>query len=295
MDLDLDAIAAERFKDNPCRGIVIGMNEAGKVLQIPWMMGRSDNSRNRVYVLDEDDEGGRLRTRGYDESKIKDPHLVIYTAMRASNEKRGKRTVHVVGNGDQVDTFVNRLNSQPFEAKVLFGQAMRERYCEPDPSIFTSRITGFYEASDNRAYISILRADPIAKQEWGRVAATLLPLDENGKTAEEIEANRESRMRQIESLTGFTRSAFPTNYQFSELLLHPSIGYCITTYRPGSKDLPVFDGEPFLVPIRGQLEEVMLQFWDCLEPAWRVGLGGKEIFPDGEYIFAAPINRHEGR
>jgi len=54
MDLDLDAIAAERFKDNPCRGIVIGMNEAGKVLQIPWMMGRSDNSRNRVYVLDED-------------------------------------------------------------------------------------------------------------------------------------------------------------------------------------------------------------------------------------------------
>ena len=86
-----------RLKESryPGRGIVIGMTPDGKnIVQIYWIMGRSENSRNRVFEYN----GTTLRTRAFDESKLTDPSLVIYNAMRECKD------AHIVTNGDQTDT-----------------------------------------------------------------------------------------------------------------------------------------------------------------------------------------------
>ncbi|MCX6706785.1 MAG: hypothetical protein NT001_01445, partial [Candidatus Woesearchaeota archaeon] len=67
--------------------------------------------------------------------------------------------------------------------------------------------------------------------------------------------------------------------------LKPGYGYCITTYNPGSVQLNTFEGEPFIVPVRGNTEEVMERFWNSLEPKWRVALCGKSI--EGSQIYTA--------
>ena len=80
-----------RFVDNPCRGVVTGMNGNGEPVQISWIMGRSSNSQNRVYVAEK--EKGLLRTEAADPSKVEDPSLIIYNAMRSINK------AHIVSNG----------------------------------------------------------------------------------------------------------------------------------------------------------------------------------------------------
>ncbi|MGI6086152.1 MAG: IMP cyclohydrolase [Acetivibrionales bacterium] len=136
----------EKLKNNsyPGRGIVLGLSEDGtKLFQVYWIMGRSENSRNRVFV----EENGFVRTRAYDESKLIDPSLIIYYPLK-SIEK-----YHIVSNGDQTDTVYDYIRSgKTFEA------ALMTRSFEPDSPNYTPRITGIIELGGKNPYtMSILK------------------------------------------------------------------------------------------------------------------------------------------
>ena len=105
-------------------------------------MGRSENSRNRVFV----EEDGGLRTQAFDPAKLKDPSLVIYWPVR----KLGAATI--VTNGDQTDTVYEFLS-----AEKTFEEALRMRTFEPDPPILTPRISGLVQ-KDGGYRLSILKS-----------------------------------------------------------------------------------------------------------------------------------------
>lgn len=112
----------------PGRGIVIGMDESGEnMVQIYWIMGRSPNSRNRVFEA----QLGLLRTSAADPAKVSDPSLIIYNAMRELGAH------YIVSNGDQTDTIAQEL-----VAGSEFRQALFTRSYEPDAPNYTPRIAG---------------------------------------------------------------------------------------------------------------------------------------------------------
>ena len=112
----------------PGRGIVLGRSADGRHMLIGYfIMGRSENSRNRVFVT----EGEGIRTEAFDPAKLSDPSLIIYSPVRVL----GKSTI--VTNGDQTDTIYD------FMAKGMsFEDALRTRTFEPDGPNFTPRISG---------------------------------------------------------------------------------------------------------------------------------------------------------
>ena len=112
----------------PGRGIVIGKSEDGtKAVAAYFIMGRSVNSRNRVFV--EDGEG--IRTQAFDPSKLSDPSLIIYAPVRVLGNKT------IVTNGDQTDTIYEGMDKQ-----LTFEQSLRCREFEPDGPNYTPRISG---------------------------------------------------------------------------------------------------------------------------------------------------------
>ncbi|MCI8293060.1 MAG: inosine monophosphate cyclohydrolase [Hespellia sp.] len=112
----------------PGRGIIIGKSADGtKAVTAYFIMGRSENSRNRIFV----EEGDGIRTQAFDPSKLTDPSLIIYAPVRVL----GNQTI--VTNGDQTDTIYDALSSgQTFE------QSLRSREFEPDAPNYTPRISG---------------------------------------------------------------------------------------------------------------------------------------------------------
>ena len=131
----------------PGRGIVIGRSEDGKyAVTAYFIMGRSVNSRNRVFV--EDGEG--IRTQAHDPSKLSDPSLIIYAPVRVL----GKQTI--VTNGDQTDTVYDLMA----EGKT-FEVALRTREFEPDAPNFTPRISGIMHVEDGNYdfSMSILKSE----------------------------------------------------------------------------------------------------------------------------------------
>lgn len=130
----------------PGRGIVIGKTPNGKyAVTAYFIMGRSENSRNRVFV--EDGEG--IRTQAFDPSKLSDPSLIIYAPVRVLGNKT------IVTNGDQTDTIYERMDSQQ-----TFEQALRTREFEPDAPNYTPRISGILHV-ENGTYnyaMSILKS-----------------------------------------------------------------------------------------------------------------------------------------
>ena len=120
----------------PGRGIVIGRSEDGsKAVTAYFIMGRSANSRNRVFV--EDGEG--IRTEAFDPSKLEDPSLIIYAPVRIL----GKKTI--VTNGDQTDTVYDLMSSGK-----TFEESLRTREFEPDAPNFTPRISGLMTVDDGK-------------------------------------------------------------------------------------------------------------------------------------------------
>ena len=112
----------------PGRGIVIGKSEDGRyAVTAYFIMGRSVNSRNRIFV--EDGEG--IRTRAFDPAKLSDPELIIYAPVRVLGNKT------IVTNGDQTDTVYELMDRQQ-----TFEQALRTREFEPDAPNYTPRISG---------------------------------------------------------------------------------------------------------------------------------------------------------
>ena len=117
------------------RGIVIGKTPNGKkAVAAYFIMGRSANSRNRVFAL----EGDTLYTRPFDEALVEDPSLIIYAAVRRAGNKL------IVTNGDQTDTVFHGLA----EGKS-FEEALSSRSFEPDAPNFTPRISGMLTFSGN--------------------------------------------------------------------------------------------------------------------------------------------------
>ena len=112
----------------PGRGIIIGKSADGtKAVTAYFIMGRSSNSRNRIFV--EDGEG--IRTQAFDPSKLEDPSLIIYAPVRVLGNKT------IVTNGDQRDTIYDGMDSQ-----LTFEQSLRSREFEPDGPNYTPRISG---------------------------------------------------------------------------------------------------------------------------------------------------------
>jgi IMP cyclohydrolase len=148
---EVAAINMEALNKNPYpgRGIVMGLNDQGdKAIQIYWVMGRSENSKNRILAQ----QGDIVRTEPFDQSKVVDPKLIIYTAMRTVDGK------HLVSNGDQTDTV-----AEVIVKGSTFQGGLEERSYEPDRPNFTPRITGEYFSkfeSDVPFALSVIRKDP---------------------------------------------------------------------------------------------------------------------------------------
>ncbi len=119
----------------PGRGIVIGKCECGKyAVTAYFIMGRSENSRNRVFVED----GSGIRTQAFDPSKLTDPHLIIYAPVRVLGNKL------IVTNGDQTDTIYELMDKQ-----FTFEQSLRTREFEDDAPNYTPRISGILRFEEN--------------------------------------------------------------------------------------------------------------------------------------------------
>ncbi|MCQ2544564.1 MAG: IMP cyclohydrolase [Lachnospiraceae bacterium] len=139
----------EILKNNayPGRGIVLGKSEDGKyAVTAYFIMGRSANSRNRVFV--EDGEG--IRTQAFDESKLEDPSLIIYAPVRVLGNKT------IVTNGDQTDTIYEGMDKQ-----MTFEQSLRSREYEPDAPNLTPRISGIMHVENGKYNyaLSILKSN----------------------------------------------------------------------------------------------------------------------------------------
>lgn len=128
------------------RGIIIGKSVDGKkAITAYFIMGRSVNSRNRVFVA----EGDAMRTKAFDESKMTDPHLIIYYPVRVLGNKT------IVTNGDQTDTIYELMDKQ-----MTFEQALRTREFEDDAPNYTPRISGIihHENGEMNYAMSILKS-----------------------------------------------------------------------------------------------------------------------------------------
>ena len=131
----------------PGRGSILGRSLDGtKAVAAYFIMGRSENSRNRVFVT----EGEGIRTQAFDPSKLTDPSLIIYAPVRVLGNKT------IVTNGDQTDTIYDGMDRQ-----MTFEQSLRCREFEPDGPNYTPRISGVMHIENgNYSYaMSILKSD----------------------------------------------------------------------------------------------------------------------------------------
>lgn len=131
----------------PGRGIILGKSPDGKkAVAAYFIMGRSENSRNRIFVED----GDGIRTQAFDPAKLTDPSLIIYTPVRVLGNKM------IVTNGDQTDTIYEGMDKQ-----MTFEQSLRSREFEPDGPNYTPRISGIMHIEkDSYNYaMSILKSN----------------------------------------------------------------------------------------------------------------------------------------
>ncbi|WP_122641785.1 IMP cyclohydrolase [Luxibacter massiliensis] len=145
----MEMLSVEKeLKENsyPGRGIILGKSKDGKkAVAAYFIMGRSQNSRNRIFA--EDGEG--IRTQAFDASKLTDPSLIIYAPVRVLGNKT------IVTNGDQTDTIYEGMDRQ-----MTFEQSLRSREFEPDAPNYTPRISGIMHV-ENGEYnyaMSILKS-----------------------------------------------------------------------------------------------------------------------------------------
>lgn len=137
-----DYLAAKEY---PGRGIILGKSEDNRAVFAYFIMGRSTNSKNRVFEVSNDD----IMTKAFDESLLSDPSLIIYSPVRVLGKKI------IVTNGDQTDTIYEYLKD-----KKTFEDALYTRTFEPDAPNFTPRISGLIDIESGlKLKLSILKSD----------------------------------------------------------------------------------------------------------------------------------------
>ncbi len=301
-DLLIDSMQ-RATSENPSRFVVSGLGPNSLLRQLVAIMGRSENSQNRIYEVDylgnaKNPDEIRVRTAPHDASKVKDPSLIIYDTMVSVGN------IHIIGNGDQVNTVEQRIGKQSaaFLPRAVFAEALDTRFCEPDiypDTNLTPRITSYVMGGDINAYFSILIADPIAKSAWQQAVKEasehgISPdFFKQGTKRTDSEAKAEY-LAEISRMTGYKPGSFPTARSTFALPLHNGVGYGISTYEPDDpKALISFAGPPFKVPMDGSLEDTMKTFWVSLDKNYRVAVIGKEINPDSSYRVAKPLSRFD--
>ena len=197
----------------PGRGIVLGQNHDGVWIAIYWIMGRSDNSRNRIFTH----KDNVLSTEAANPSLVKDPSLIIYNAMRGIGHNI------IVSNGSQTDVIYDKL----MLGSSFLASLEHEKY-EPDAPNYTPRISGYIDRNVGSVSLSIIKRNH----------------------------------------TGNTDYHF---YRYSNIPL--GIGYCITTYTSDGDPLPSFQGEPILLPLNGNADEIADTYWNELDKDNRISLG----------------------
>jgi len=215
----------------PGRGIIIGQSAGGEnIVAAYFIMGRSENSRNRVFEKTADG----IRTKAFDESKLTDPSLVIYSPIR-----KYKNNI-IVTNGDQTDTIYDFLSGEK-----SFEGALRTRTFEPDPPILTPRISGI---------VQILPPPPTDGT----------PLKEGGKETFNY------RLSILKSGNGNKDHALRYFYEYETP--EPGKGHFIHTYKHNAEVPPSFEGEPKKVEISGDIEDFSEIIWGSLNDDFKVSL-----------------------
>lgn len=226
----------------PGRGIVVGLNGTGhSLVQIYWIMGRSPNSRNRVFEMG----GGHVYTTPADPSKVKDPSLIIYNAMSEYGD------VCVVSNGAQTDTIIERLR-EPAPFECLYTGLEGVEY-EPDAPNFTPRISAACGWSDDCGDVFYFAEMSVLRK------------------------------------SAYTDDCDHLFYGFGAF--GPGFGHCITTYMGDGDPLPAFRGEPILVPLTGDIEDVADTYWAALNEDNKVSLVVKFI-PKDDVPFVTIRNKY---
>ena len=166
MDIYKICTPEELLKDNtyPGRGIIIGKTPDGtKAMTAYFIMGRSDNSRNRIFT----EKNGEVFTEPFDAAKVQDPSLIIYAAIRAYENNL------IVTNGNQTDTIYDGLK----DGKT-FSAALESREFEPDGPNFTPRISGMltFGEGDFTYQMSILKSADAEGSACNRFTYAYAPL-----------------------------------------------------------------------------------------------------------------------
>lgn len=206
----------------PGRGIIIGSSEDGENAVIAYfIMGRSENSRNRIFEADMND---CVRTRAFDETKLGDPSLVIYSPVRILGENT------IVTNGDQTDTIFEFMDEGGH-----FEEALRTRTFEPDPPIFTPRISGIVTKDDNA---------------------------DNAGFSYKLSILKSNRGNETSPLRFF--------YEYDTPIAGE--GHFIHTYAADGLPPESFEGEPKAVALRGTIDELTQMLWESLNEANKISL-----------------------
>jgi len=203
----------------PGRGIVLGRNRENSWIVVYWIMGRSLNSRNRIFTH----ENGILRTKAADSSMVEDPSLIIYNAMRDHDD------YIVVSNGKHTDTICKGLEN----GKSFYTTLNSEKH-EPDPPNYTPRISGIIQREEGAMALSIIRKSDFSVEQ------------------------SEHRF-----------------YRCTDIA--PGYGYCLTTYLGDGNPLQTFKGDPLMLPLQGNAEQIANFYWQELNQDNRISLAVREL------------------
>ena len=224
--------AAQNFRRHiseniyPGRGIVLGRNHENSWIVIYWIMGRSSNSRNRIFTH----ENGILRTEAYDSSELEDTSLIIYNAMR------DLENCIIVSNGRHTEKICKGIE----DGKSFYSALYSEKH-EQDPPNYTPRISGIIQLEEGTMSLSII-----------------------SKSVFSVEQS-EHRF-----------------YCYTDIV--PGYGYCLTTYKSDGNPLPSFKGDPIILSLRGNAEQIANFFWQGLNKGNRIALAVRELNQTGEDI-----------
>ncbi len=213
----------------PGRGIITGMSEDGKsAVSAYFIMGRSENSRNRVF----EEVKGCVFTKAFDESKVKDPSLIIYRAIGEVKNSRGNYLV--VTNGDQTDTIISGM-----ENELSFSESLKSRCFEPDAPNLTPRIS------------TAIRLPKISELNEGAGRGLTYQI---------------SILKSADS-EGTNCNRFTYDYEALK-----GIGHFIHTYMNDGNPLPTFTGEPERIQITSDIQDFTNSIWNSLNEDNKISL-----------------------